>query len=412
MRFRKPAAWLGLWILAILVAVGTVRAFTRNGNDFSVFYEAWRLVASGRGAEIYRVSPDRFLYCPGFAWLLSPLGFLSKSTALGLWCVSKVVLIGFLIRKLSEPWRVGNSITSMGISAWGAVLVSRPLLIDLEYGQVNLLILAACIWALTGHFDGKSSPKWDSARWVILAFAAVAKLFPTPLLLVPWFVTSGIPAKKLRFERIAVILGAIVTLLIPVLSLGWGGTWNLLVEWRGAVLARGLPMESHNQSFAALLYHYLSGNPTFVLSEGTLPLQLGGSWLSPEQIVFFSLFWTMASFGTILGWIVSGSFHPSMKWMVLLIGLLIVPSHLVWKPYFVMSLPMAVFIANQTLVSHRLRDWLIFMGLFVGINLTGFDFLGHHWAAHLEAASILLLMHLVMMAVVASQSCQVRASVR
>ena len=49
-----------------------------GGHDFAVFYEAWNLVAHGRGTEIYTTSPDRFLYAPGFA----PPRVLSLATVL------------------------------------------------------------------------------------------------------------------------------------------------------------------------------------------------------------------------------------------------------------------------------------------------------------------------------------------
>src|SRR4051812_21604797 len=91
----------GILILTTLFGMGTFRAFSKGAPDFSVFYEAWRLVYSGKGEDIYRVSPDRFLYCPGFAWSLAFLGAIPKEIALGLWCLLKVVVLVFAIRNLS-----------------------------------------------------------------------------------------------------------------------------------------------------------------------------------------------------------------------------------------------------------------------------------------------------------------------
>src|SRR4051794_40931474 len=91
---------LGLTVLILLVGLGIFRAFSRGANDFAVFFEAWRLVLSGRGAEIYKVSPDRFLYSPGFAWLLAPFGFFPRSVSLALWCLSKVALLILLLAQL------------------------------------------------------------------------------------------------------------------------------------------------------------------------------------------------------------------------------------------------------------------------------------------------------------------------
>ena len=295
--------------MTLLICLGTWRALSRGANDFRVFYEAWYLVLSGRGTEVYQVSPDRFLYAPGFAFLLSPLALFSLKGALVIWCLAKALAIGLIIKLMSERREGQNYLWSIGLSAWGVIWVARPVLIDMEYGQVNLLILGACIWGLLGHFDRKSSGWMDALRWCLLTFSAIAKLFPLPLLLVPWAITKGISPKKLRIERYITFFGALLILLVPVFCVGWDGAFNLLLHWREAVLARGLPLESHNQSFSAFLYHYLSGQPTHVLSEGAQPVFFGTNWLSSNQIISLSLFWTSLMFGMISGWIISGSNH-------------------------------------------------------------------------------------------------------
>ena len=75
--------------------------------DFTVFYTAWHLVLEGRGAEIYRESPDRFLYAPGFAWLLSPLAWLPRSAALAIWCFAKAAVAGLTPEVLSTHYTDG-----------------------------------------------------------------------------------------------------------------------------------------------------------------------------------------------------------------------------------------------------------------------------------------------------------------
>ena len=89
-----------------------------------------------------------------------------------------------------------------------------------------------------------------------------------------------------------------------------------------------------------------------------------------------------------------------IKWIAVTIGLLIIPSHLVWKPYFVMSIPLAVLALRQSVQRKSWRSWALVVVLFIGINLTGFDFVGHELGAHLEAGSILLVMHLVLLGMV------------
>ena len=66
---------------------------------------------------------------------------------------------------------------------------------------------------------------------------------------------------------------------------------------------------------------------------------------------------------------------------------LILPSHLVWKPYFVMALPLAMIAAARARTFERAAFLVV---LFALINLTGFDFVGSAWGARFEAASLFL----------------------
>ena len=392
--YSRRLALLGLGILAVLLSVGTVRAFSRGGNDFAVFFEAWRLVRIGHGADIYRVSPDRFLYAPGFAWLLSPLSFFSRELALGIWCFAKILVIGALLKQLSRASLFGESLLGLGLGAWGMILMARPLLIDFEYGQVNLLILGSCLWGL---LDG--SRKFHFLKWVLLTLAAFTKIYPLPLLLVPWLAQRGRDRNQLWRERAGIGVGALLILLAPFVDQGWQGTWSLIVNWGHALIAKGLPLESHNQSLVALLYRYLSGGPVHVLSEGVSPLFLGWRFLTSEKIALLSLGWTVGALGVILFWLTCGSRKNLFRWAAVLIGLLIVPSHLIWKPYFVLSIPLSFWMVNQAVLRRNAVLGLGVLGLFIVINLTGFDFVGHKWGAQFESASILFIAHLALISV-------------
>lgn len=405
-------------VVFAVLAFGVFRAYAPGGGgDFAVFFEAWKWVYSGKGMEIYRSSPDRYLYSPAFAWVLSPFAFFSKDTAFLLWCLLKVGCVGFLIRQFARH-------SSWMAAALGIVFIARPLLIDFHYGQVNVFILSACVWALMGHFE-PARPKntmenkpesktekrkdvvWDILRWSAITFAGIAKLFPLPLLLVPWVVVKGVEPRKLRIERVTVLLSIGVLFLIPWLSVSWNEVLELMSQWRASLLERGLPMESHNQSFTALLYRYFSGQSTHILSEGYVWKQLGQNWLSGEQIQLLSYSWLLLGMGLLLGFIVSGprSQQTALSWIAIVLGLLIVPSHLIWKPYFIMSFPLVVLMIQQQLekVSSGTRA-LFRMGpillFFLVFNFTTYDFVGHEWGARFEAGSALFLVHLVMIGLV------------
>lgn len=385
---------LGLLVASLVVTIGTFWAFEKNAPDFTVFYTAWKLVADGRGAEIYGNSPDRFLYAPGFAWLLSPLGWLPRSAALAIWCFAKAAVVGFIVREF-QPLRRAHDIApivSAGLGAWGVALLARPLLIDFQYGQVNTLILGVCCWALLGHFSKGEGGAWDFVRWFVLGFAAIAKVFPLPLLVVPWFVAASIPRSRLRAERAGMVAGIVVTLAIPVVSLGVPGAWALLVEWRGALISRGLPFESHNQSFSALLHRWLSGELVHVVSLGMEPVRMGWNLLSGQTLRLLSLAWVAISAGALLTWLTIAKRPEPRRWVAVTAAILILPSHLVWKPYFVMFLPVGVLLAGEAMegIQASWRKYVLFAVSFAAMNLVGFDLLGADWGARIEAASSML----------------------
>lgn len=391
-------------ILGALVAIGTHWAFTRGGKDFDVFFEAFKLVLGGWGPQIYRVSPDRFLYAPGFAYFFSPFGLLERDTALAAWCLLKALCLGLFLRKYSQklapqlgPW--ASIFTLMGV-----VLVAKPLLIDFTYGQINLFLVSLAGWSLLSHFDRTpAKPVRDFARWCLLAMAAVSKIFLLPTLVVPWLLTAGLVKKRIYLERAGVLAGVVLMLLAPFAVEGFWGGISLYREWHSALVARGLPMDSHNQSFGALLHHYLGGEPTPILSLGT-PILLGARLLSPERIGFLTLAWTCVFIGVLAGWLVTARERPPLLWISVLLGLLIVPSHLVWKPYFVFTLPIAILFVSHVFQSRNRREWWIPAVLFVLINFTGFDFVGRSLGSRIEAASLLLLAHLFLLAWVAKRA--------
>ncbi|HUP58515.1 MAG TPA: glycosyltransferase family 87 protein [Bdellovibrionota bacterium] len=388
----RELAILALATSAVLTAVGTAWAFQRGGRDFDVFFHACSLVLSGKGSMVYASSPDRFLYAPGFAWIFSPLALLPRDFALALWCFAKAGAIGWMIRSLGRfLLPAAHRMDSMGAAALGLILVARPVLIDFEYGQVNVFIVAACVWALLSLFEEERGERETLAAWAVLAFAAVAKVFPLPLLAVP-FLVGGMPRQKLKAARTGALAGFFAMILVPALGPGLGGLPPLYAGWKSALLSKGLPLESHNQSFIAFLHHYFSGRPTHVISQGWVPLRFGMPVFESSQLTLLSLSWTASTAGLLLAWLLRGPAGAPARWASVFVALLVLPSHLVWKPYFVTAFPLAAWHVS------RQSAWPLLAAVFVAVNLTGFDFVGHGVAARLEAASILLFAQLALVA--------------
>jgi hypothetical protein len=107
-------------------------------------------------------------------------------------------------------------------------------------------------------------------------------------------------------------------------------------------------------------------------------------------ISMLSIAWSLIGLGVLFAWILKGSVGDPLRWVAVAIGLLFVPSHLIWKPYFVFGIPGAMVLAFSS------QYWLLGIA-FVLINLTGFDIIGGFWSGHLEAASLFLWVHLTLM---------------
>lgn len=395
----------------LIMVVGTFWAYERGGGDFSVFHEAWRLVLQGRGMEIYRATPDRFLYAPGFAWLMAPLGALPRPWALAVWCLAKSLVLGACVHALGRR-------SSLWAAAGAVALLARPILIDFQYGQINLFILGTCVWAMLTHFGGaRARPSIRFISWFALGIAAVTKIYPLALLGVP--IGTLLNAKLVRTrnpklngtaadrglapsvsvlapEIQGALLGIGLVLFLPVLSTGLTQALSLHGQWIEALRGRGLPMESHNQSFAAFLHHTFTATSTHVVALAQSRDYFIRALVIPESTVLvISVAWATVALLFTLGWMVRGARSGrELEWSAVLIALLIVPSHLVWKPYFVFGLPLAA------VLLHRARGapaWFGLAAVLVLINFTGVDVLGYETAGRVEAASVLLWAHLAML---------------
>jgi hypothetical protein len=379
----------GLVFAFAVLAMGTFWAFSRGGDDFRVFYHAWGLVLAGRGSEIYRNSTDRFLYAPGFAWALAPLALVTPTVSLGVWCALKIAVVGWLIGTSAKLSRL-----DLGWACWGLLLVARPVLIDFQYGQVNLFILVACAWPVFRYYGlrGKPSRALDFVSWTLLGMVAVAKLFPLPLLLIP---LVSLRTRGKSISLLGASIGAAFLLLLPLPWIGVHGFYGLYPQWTQALLSRGLPLESHNQSFAAFLHHFLSGEPTVIIAQHRRRMFFGEALLSIDQIQLLSAAWLAATTSVILALVLSAE-ALSFRRAAILLALLVVPSHLVWKPYFAMGLPLAIAVlASLAKKPNSTRIALIFCA-FALMNLTGFDFVGLDRGAWLESSPAMLLAYLIL----------------
>ena len=166
-RVRSHAIVLGsgIWI-AGAVTLATPGAFDRYGTlkgvDFLQFYTAARMVADGRGYQLYdweafaatlrAAVPGTgdllFLsvYPPQLALLMSPLGRLDYLAALGVWIAITVLLYACCLRALQ---RASPAFQRHGRAWWLAAAAFAPFQQLVLHGQVAILALVCFTWAWT-----------------------------------------------------------------------------------------------------------------------------------------------------------------------------------------------------------------------------------------------------------------------
>lgn len=360
-------------IPVFLFLLGTYKGFRLGAPDFHVFHFAAELVVQGRFSELYTVSPDRFLYAPGFAWLLLPLALFSMPVAFVFWSGLKAFLFGVMLKILYR--RAGLLATTLGV-----LFFSRSLLIDLRYGQVNLIILSLAVIALDRLCEPRSRRE-ELTTWYLFSLSAVSKLFPVTLIL---------GAMRSRLARFGSALGITMLVILPVLGVGLSGFIPLYQEWLQALQSKGLPIDTHNQSLLAFMLRILSDVPAPSLQLGGVVSSHGFKLLSEDTSLFVGKVVILAIFTVLITGVVKFSKKPSFDRAMVLTALIALPSHLIWKPYFIFSIPLLSLAFSRALEkrSEMKAQFISLIVLGLILSCTSYEFVGRTLAAKLDAWSI------------------------
>ncbi len=209
----------------VVTAIRTISFFLpsrAHASDFSQAYVA--ALAWARGQDPYALKLDEFAITQGFAyteivpqaanpplllWILRPLALLTPARAFAVWVGIEVasLVVVFLVsyrllgRQLSLPgWCL----------AIGLACCSMPMFTHFWFSQVQLSLLALVmvgVWAL------RSGRPWIAC--VLLALAAVLKLYPAPLVVTPALAARG----RQRWLLLAgAVLGAMFWAVLPGVS--------------------------------------------------------------------------------------------------------------------------------------------------------------------------------------------------
>jgi hypothetical protein len=394
----KPSRILP-WFLSLgVLALGIFWSLTRGAPDYRVFDEAGSLVLSGRFMAIYSETPDRFLYAPGFAWIFSPLSRIGTTAGLVFWGLFKasVLIHAFLLlgRELESRFRIHRS-----QALWGLVVCARPLLIDFQYGQVNSLMLGAAVGAAMSFVCQEPERKTTLFYWMLLAWVGVAKLYVLPVLALI-YLPSTWRNRSWDSIRLAVVGMIASILLLPLIQVSIDQWETLYREWVLAIQTRGIPLETHNQSFFAFLERAFGGVPAHVVALYASRDFGLGPILSFDQIQKTAVALSFVMMALMIWILLRHSRGPIA--MSVLVALLVLPSHLVWKPYAIFAAPVASVIAAWAFGALREPKrihwgrWMILFAGFCLMSLSTINLLGAEGIARFEGYSGLYWTHLAM----------------
>lgn len=164
----------GLFLLAALVVFQDSRG---AGYDFETYYLAAQRFARGEGiysplslTEPFRPGPyGLYLYAPPLALALLPLTALPMEVATDVWLIVRVGLLLASCALMPVP-------RSVRLAAFGVMAFSRPVLIDLNLGNISIIVtfLSVLVW------------RWLDRPLGAVALALAMSLRPTTGLLLAW----------------------------------------------------------------------------------------------------------------------------------------------------------------------------------------------------------------------------------
>jgi hypothetical protein len=183
---------------------------------------------------------EGFLYSPFAALFFVPFGRAPYQASAFVWALILLFLVAWLAR---EAARLGSKSPALAVLGVALMLSSFPLLHDLKFGQVSILIVAL-LWTSAVLYDRGQG----ISAAACLAFAAAFKAYPL------FFLSYFVVKRDLRF--VATTLGFLLVLLVfvPVVALGSSDTWAFYVDVASQLDTRfGAGVADVNsQSFASL----------------------------------------------------------------------------------------------------------------------------------------------------------------
>lgn len=223
---KRDVPWV-LWTIWTLVLLGSAVAYAWKAADSRSAFVRWRhqVLELREGVNIW----DRYYFPnpPILPLMLFPLMALPPVVGAMSWYVIKIGMVAWCVVMLTRMARgpTGKALFGGGV---GLILLLslRPVLSDLQHGNVNLLILFLVVAALVAWRSGR-----DVLAGLSLALAIASKV--TPGLFLVYFLYK----RSWKLAAACAVGLALFLLVIPSAVLGPRFNWECLMEWRHNIIS-------------------------------------------------------------------------------------------------------------------------------------------------------------------------------
>ena len=318
----KFVFWIGIFLITLFEGIRDVQ----RAGDFKGYVEAGRAVLDNQ--PIY----ENYLntWPPFFSVFSIPLAWMDSISPLWnriLWLVGSIAAFGFVVLKLDQM--LGGERRRWKETLWrtetvlAVLFVLRFYMDNLSNLQINMYLLAGCLFAWYAHKNGK-----DILAGLVLALCISLKVYPIFLLLFLPFI------RKWRFFSWGLLFCGLFAL-IPYVVFGISEANTYYIEFYETRILGGPLLTHRNQS----LWSFFDGLLTSK-SRG-LGLNYNLVSLSAEAAKSVSLLIILLLFSPCLVWLKKtyreGGLEDYMMCFVLAAMPLLSP--LAWKYYFIFLFP-------------------------------------------------------------------------
>jgi hypothetical protein len=225
-------------------------------NDF----DRWMIMVPRFLHDRVDYNDDKLPTPPLSLLVLAPFTALSRPAAQFVWVCLKLPLAG-LVLALSAAI-VSRSGARLTPSAMGLIVACwwLPVMLDMQEGQTNLLVLLPVVAAL--YVAQRETSASDALAGFLIGLATAFKV--TPVMFAAYFLWK----RRWTVAASALASTALLSLVVPAMVFGWDQNLRWLEQWVDIMivpyLTQGKVVYAMSQSFGSFALRLLSAVPAFV----------------------------------------------------------------------------------------------------------------------------------------------------